>query len=92
MDKPSSVAVVLKLLQTIRALRSIMFDPRTPMKRRAAGPIVLAFALLVASLHLVAQPGGTMRHVGYLSPGPGYPFEAFREGLQELAWISTDQG
>ncbi len=57
------------------------------MRRRAAGLIVLAFALLVASLHSVAQPGGTMRHVGYLSPGPGYPFEAFREGLKELGYV-----
>jgi putative ABC transport system substrate-binding protein len=33
------------------------------------------------------QPDGTMRHVGYLSPGPGYPFEAFREGLQDLGYV-----
>jgi putative ABC transport system substrate-binding protein len=25
--------------------------------------------------------------VGYLSPGPGYPFEALREGLQELGYV-----
>ena len=49
--------------------------------------MVLAFALLVASLHAAEQPGTTMRHVGYLSPGPAYPFEAFREGLRELGYI-----
>ena len=49
--------------------------------------MVLAFALLVASLHAAEQPGATMRHVGYLSPDPTYPFEAFREGLRELGYI-----
>jgi putative ABC transport system substrate-binding protein len=57
------------------------------MKLRVARPIVLAIALVAAPLHAAAQPSGTMRHVGYLSPGPGYPFEAFREGLQELGYI-----
>jgi putative ABC transport system substrate-binding protein len=57
------------------------------MKLRAAWPIVLAFALLAEPVHAAAQPGDTMRHVGYLSPGPGYPFEAFREGLRELGYI-----
>ena len=28
-----------------------------------------------------------MPHVGYLSPGPGYPFEAFRDGLEGLGYV-----
>jgi putative ABC transport system substrate-binding protein len=28
-----------------------------------------------------------MYRVGYLSPGPGYPFEAFRDGLRELGYV-----
>jgi putative ABC transport system substrate-binding protein len=28
-----------------------------------------------------------MPHVGYLSPGPGYPFEAFRDGLEALGYV-----
>jgi putative ABC transport system substrate-binding protein len=33
------------------------------------------------------QASGTMRHIGYLSPGPGYPFDAFRERLRELGYV-----
>jgi len=50
--------------------------------------VLALFALGAAPLAAWAQqPGGPMRHVGYLSPGPGYPFEAFREGLQELGYV-----
>jgi putative ABC transport system substrate-binding protein len=63
------------------------FDEERPMKLRAARAIALAFALLAAPLPAGAQPAGTMRHVGYLSPGLGYPFEAFREGLIELGYV-----
>ena len=50
--------------------------------------VLALFALGAAPLTSWAQqPGGTMRHVGYLSPGPGYPFEAFREGLRELGYV-----
>jgi putative ABC transport system substrate-binding protein len=41
----------------------------------------------LASAADAQQSTGTMRHVGYLSPGPGYPFEAFREGLRELGYV-----
>ncbi len=57
------------------------------MKLLAACAIGLAFAVPATPPHASAQAGGTMRHVGYLSPGPGYPFEAFREGLQELGYV-----
>ena len=57
------------------------------MKLLVAQAFVLAFTVLGASQHAAAQASPTMRHVGYLSPGPGYPFEAFREGLQELGYI-----
>ena len=57
------------------------------MKLRAARAIVLAFVLLGGPLHTVAQAGSTMPQIGYLSPGPGYPFEAFREGLRELGYV-----
>ena len=50
--------------------------------------VLALFALGTAPLAAWAQqPGGTMHHVGYLSPGPGYPFEAFREGLRELGYV-----
>jgi putative ABC transport system substrate-binding protein len=57
--------------------------------------LLVGFALAIetraqqpaAPLRAAAQPGATMRQVGYLSPGPGYPFEAFRDGLQELGYV-----
>ena len=62
------------------------------MSRRAFAFALVALATCLASLGLAStadpqQPTGTMRHVGYLSPGPGYPFEAFREGLRELGYV-----
>jgi len=60
--------------------------------RRAYAIALVALAACLGLLGLTSaadaqQPGGTMRHVGYLSPGPGYPFEAFREGLRELGYV-----
>lgn len=57
------------------------------MKLRVARAIALTFALLAAPLPAGAQPAGMMPRVGYLAPGPGYPFEAFRQGLQELGYV-----
>ena len=57
------------------------------MNMRAARAVFVAIAVLAASLDAAAQPGGTIPHVGYLSPGPGYPFEAFRDGLRELGYL-----
>jgi len=62
------------------------------VSRRAFAFALVVLAACLGSLGLASaadaqQPGGTMRHVGYLSPGPGYPFEAFREGLQELDYV-----
>jgi putative ABC transport system substrate-binding protein len=62
------------------------------VSRRAFPCALVALAACIGSFGLASaadaqQPGGTMRHVGYLSPGPGYPFEAFREGLQELGYV-----
>jgi putative ABC transport system substrate-binding protein len=57
------------------------------MKLRLARAVVLSITLIAAALHATAQPSGAMYRVGYLSPGPGYPFEAFREGLQELGYV-----
>jgi putative ABC transport system substrate-binding protein len=55
------------------------------MKLHAAR-LVVAF-ILAMELPAAAQPSGSAHHIGYLSPGPGYPFEAFREGLQELGYF-----
>ena len=55
------------------------------MKLHAAR-LVLAFVLAM-ELPAAAQPSGSVHHIGYLSPGPGYPFEAFREGLQGLGYV-----
>ncbi len=57
------------------------------MKLRAVWPLLLAFFLLAEPTPAAAPAGETVHHVGYLSPGPGYPFEAFHEGLQELGYI-----
>ncbi len=62
------------------------------MTRRAFAFALVALAGNLGSLGLASaadaqQPTGMMRHVGYLSPGPGYPFEAFREGLRELGYV-----
>ena len=57
------------------------------MKLLVPQAIVVAFTVLGAPHHAAAQPAPTMVHVGYLSPGPGYPFEAFREGLRELGYV-----
>jgi putative ABC transport system substrate-binding protein len=54
---------------------------------RVVPTVVLAISVIGASLQAVAQPSGTVPHVGYLSPGPGYPFEAFRDGLEEHGYI-----
>ena len=55
------------------------------MKLHAAR-LVLALVLAMG-LPAAAQPSGSVHHIGYLSPGPGYPFEAFREGLQGLGYV-----
>lgn len=62
------------------------------MNRRAFTYALVALAACVESLGFAnaadaQQPAGPMRHIGYLSPGPGYPFEAFREGLRELGYV-----
>ncbi len=62
------------------------------MTARAVASAFLTLAACLGSFGLASaaeaqQPGGTMRHIGYLSPGPGYPFEAFRDGLQELGYV-----
>jgi putative ABC transport system substrate-binding protein len=57
------------------------------MDLRVVHTVVLAISIITVSLQAVAQPSGTMPHVGYLSPGPGYPFEAFRDGLEALGYV-----
>jgi putative ABC transport system substrate-binding protein len=57
------------------------------MNLRAAPSVALAFALLAVPPHSTAETSGGTRLVGYLSPGPGYPFEALHEGLQELGYV-----
>ncbi len=42
--------------------------------------------LVLASRAATAQPPSGPPRIGYLSPGPGFPFEAFREGLRELGY------
>src|SRR6266850_2299652 len=62
------------------------------MSRRNFAFALVALAACLGSFGLASaadarQPGRMMGHVGYLSPGPGYPFEAFREGLRELGYV-----
>ena len=57
------------------------------MNLRVIHTVVLAISIIALSLEAAADPSGTVPHVGYLSPGPGYPFEAFRDGLQELGYV-----
>ncbi len=58
-----------------------------PMNLRVVHTVVLAIFIITVSLQVAAQPSGTIPHVGYLSPGPGYPFEAFRDRLVELGYV-----
>jgi putative tryptophan/tyrosine transport system substrate-binding protein len=60
--------------------------------RRGFALVLVAFAACLGSFGLASaadaqRSGGTIHHIGYLSPGPGYPFEAFRDGLQELGYV-----
>jgi putative ABC transport system substrate-binding protein len=57
------------------------------MSLRALRCLVLAVFTTLAWLGAFAQQSGKIAHVGYLSPGAGYPFDAFREELRDLGYV-----
>jgi len=57
------------------------------MSLRAVELAAFASLSLAASLPASAQQLGKLPHIGYLSPGAGYPFDSFREGLRELGYV-----
>jgi ABC-type uncharacterized transport system substrate-binding protein len=57
------------------------------MSLRALHLVILAVLALAASLPATGQQSGKVPHVGYLSSGAGYPFDAFREGLRDLGYV-----
>jgi len=57
------------------------------MSLRALELAAFASFTLAVCLPASAQQPGKLPHIGYLSPGAGYPFDSFREGLRDLGYV-----
>ena len=57
------------------------------MKLLAVRAFALALCFGAETADAATQPGDTPHRIGYLSPGPGYPFEPFRNELQTLGYV-----
>jgi len=60
------------------------------MSLRALELAAFASFTLAVCLPASAQQPGKLPHIGYLSPGAGYPFDSFREGLRDLGYAFVD--